>query len=422
MGYFYSLGDLMIFLERHFLIKYIYPIFIFLYCLSLGTLIDREYPFLRIIAMGMSIPFVVYFFIEIKNQKRALIATLVGIFIFLWVFLSIRNILFADPEGVYLLFLGSAIVILTPIILLRSQNETKYLEISLFVFSSCVIAYAILHYLVIIGIIGIQYLFLGYEPFAFGRVSGILTNPLSLGPFLMLLINYILFCQKNPVSWLYLVISIVLVLLTGNRSSFALLLLTGIVYEFFSYKKVYRHLIYLAIAIGVIKILVPPRFYEFYISRGLEVFSILFGTREDISFNQRGDQNAENLSILFTDPLNFIFGTGYSPNVTDSDVVTFLTHYGVFFTLFFYGLIIAAILFIGIPKKNQTNYDSLRIFLILTTVQNLIGAIFVEGISAPVVSGYYFAFLGVAISLRIRSNQKQKMQAKLIQPASREFF
>lgn len=415
----------MIFVERHFLIKYIYPIFIFFYCLSLGTLVDRQYPFLRFISLAMSLPFFVHFTV-IKNKKRYSIALLLGIFIFFWLFLSFRNILFGDPEGVYLLFVGAAIVILTPIILLREANEIKYLEMSLFIFSACVISYAILHYLVIIGILGIDYLFLGYESFAFARVSGILVNPLNLGPFLITFVNYILFCkhQKNWLILVFLLISIILVLLTGNRSSFGLLLVTGFVYQIYHPKSIKKNLIYLAIAVGIVLMLIPQQFYETYISRGLQVFSVLFGlSKQDESFNQRKEQNAENLSNLFTDPLNFIFGPGYSPNVTDSDVVTFLTHYGVFFTLFFYGLIISAILFIGIPKKNKTNYDSLRIFLILTTVQNLIGSIFVEGISAPVVSGYYFAFLGVAVSLRIRyKNQKQKMQAKLIQPASREFI
>lgn len=401
----------MVFLKRHFLIKYIYPIFIFFYCLSLGTLVDRQYPFLRFIAMAISLPFFIHF-TEIKNKKRYSIALLLGIFIFFWLFLSFRNILFGNPEGVYMLFVGAAIVVLKPIILLREASEIKYLEMSLFIFSACVISYAILHYLVIIGILGRDYLFLGYESFAFARVSGILVNPLNLGPFLITFVNYILFCkhQKNWLILLFLLVSIILVLLTGNRSSFGLLLLTVFVYQFYHRKDLKNNLVYLAAA-GIVLIFIPEKDH---ISRGLQVFSVLLLGKQDISFKQRLEQNAENLSNLFTEPLNFIFGPGYSPRVTDSDVVTFLTHYGVVFTLFYYGLIIAAILFIGIPKKNKTSYDSMRIFLIITTVQTLLGSIFVEGITSPTVSGYYFAFLGVAVSLRIRYNQKQEMQTKLI--------
>lgn len=407
----------MIVLERHFLIKYLYPVFIFFYCLSLGTLVDREYPLLRLFAMAMSLPFFVHVVLGLKSKIRYSIALLLGIFIFFWFFLSIRNILFGDPEGVYMLFVGATIVVLAPIVLLRHPKETKYLGTSLFVFSACVIGYAILHYLVIIGILGIEVLFLGYEEFAFGRVSGILVNPLSLGPFLIILINYILFCtEKKNWNLLFLALGIILVLLTGNRSSFGLLLVTGAVYQFFYRKQLKKHLLYLLIAIGLAWLLVPPKFYEFYITRGLQVFSVLFGlSKKDASFNQRVDQNTENLSTLFADPLNFVFGPGYAPRVTDSDVVTFLTHYGLFFTLFFYGLILAAILFIGIPKKIKNSYDALRIFLILTTVQTMLGAIFVEGITAPVASGYYFAFLGVAVGLRIRYKaQRRQMQLERI--------
>ncbi len=404
----------MIFLNRHFLIKYIYPIFILLYCLSLGTLVDRAFPFLRLMAMAISLLFFIHY-LKIKNKNRYSIALLLGIFIFFWLFLSIRNILFGNPEGAYMLFIGAVIVILTPIILLRHPHEAKYLETSLFIFSACVIGYAILHYLVIVNILDISVLFLGYEPSAFGRVSGILVNPLNLGPFLILLINYILFCQvKNKVNLLVLAISVIFVLLTGNRSSFGLLLVTAITYEFFHQKKFKNHLIYLMIAIGLAWLLIPPNFYEFYINRGLQVFSVLFGfSKQDESFNQRIEQNTENLSIIFSDPLNFLFGPGYSPRVTDSDVVTFLTHYGIFFTVFFYGLIISGILFIGIPRKNRNAYDALRIFLCLTTFQMLLGSVFVEGMTAPAVSGYYFAFLGVTISLKIHYNN-QKNKKKLL--------
>ncbi|WP_368011802.1 hypothetical protein [Laspinema palackyanum] len=364
--------------------------------------------------IAISLPFFLHFTAAIKNRKRYSIILILGIFIFIWAVLNIKNIFFGDPESIYMLFFGIVFVVMIPIILLRHPREIKYLEFSLLFFAACVTGYAILHYLVIVNILGREVLFLGYEPFAFGRVSGILVNPLNLGPFLITFVNYILFCQKkNQIILFFLVISTILILLTGNRSSFGLLLLTFIVYEFFQKKKIIQHLIYLAMAIGVIKTLVPPNFYDFYINRGLAVFSVLFGQRKDESFSQRGEQNAENLSNILTDPLNFIFGPGYSSRVTDSDIVSFLTHYGVFFTIFFYGLIIAGILFIGIPKNRKTNYDSLRIFLTLTTVQILISAIFVEGITSPVVSGYYFAFFGVAVSLKIHyKDQLQKIHTK----------
>jgi len=391
-----------------FLKIYLYPFFLFCYSIFLSTIIEYNHPEVRWIVLAVGIPLIPASFFTRETKYNLLISiTLVGTGFF-WLVLSLKNLLIERPEGINLFIPGALIIVFLAARLYDSIEQLIFIERSFLLFATLNVIYAILFYLVVIKLLPQSVLIFGYSRIDIIRISGIYTSPIALGPFLIILLNYLLFCRPMKALNITATITVIaLMLFTANRSSFLLLLISLTVFSIVSFRQMTKLAPVVLIILFIALFILPSEYYLMPISRVLTAFAVIGGDRyiDQGSFAMRFSNNAVNLDLWTQNLFNFFFGPGYAPRVTDSDMVTMTMNYGLFFTVLYYGLFIVSVIYFSIPKYTQKPMKGLRIFLVVTTFEKILEGIFIGGVTSPGVAAYYFAFLGAGLAVyRNQSN------------------
>jgi hypothetical protein len=272
-----------------------------------------------------------------------------------------------------------------------------------------------------LGIVDPNFLIFGFFRIDVLRMSGLYFSPLLLGSLLIVAYNYQIFCSsKSLLNILYTLIILLAIVLTGNRSTFGLAMISTLfmfLYSFFYKgvvipKSVYTYIIFFLLLTAIISISVTNYYEAIYttLERAANVFFVLLGIQHDDSLQGRFDNNAPNMDLIFSDIFSLFFGAGYSLGATDSDLITFMLNYGLLFTIIFYGLLIASVFVLGASVLNKKENIGFKVFIIITIIEKFVEGVFVGGVLAPGTGTYVFAFL--AFALRIDSFKKQEVTYK----------
>ncbi len=383
---------------RQVLGTYIFPMFLFLYSVSIGTLVDTKFPQLKL-SLGVFVILLIptLFLLRRSPATKSVVLSVIGLLV-AWSLISLRNVLIGYPENANKFIPGILAVVLLAFILYQTEEELGPLHRSFMAFIVLTLLYSVLHYLVIVRVLPVWVLFFGYFRIDILRVSGIYFSPNLLGSFLIIALNYFLFYRKKNLTInLCLLLTTLMLILTSNRGSTLLLLLSWLVYAVLN-PRVLRGLVILPVA-SLAFLVVPSELYSGPLSRALMVFNVLFGVTHDESFNERFSNNVFNLAPMQDSLPAVIFGIGHFVRPTDSDYVNILVDYGLPFLVAVYGLIVWATLAIGIPFRIKTSSEGLKMFVAMTTLDKLLEGMLQGGTISPGVAGYYFAFLGVGLAI-----------------------
>lgn len=377
---------------------------LFFYSLTLSTFVEVRAPWLRNLTAVCLLGMCVLLLAQGPVNRRVLGWYIVGSALILsWTLLMVRNVNvgassagWGVPAGILLFLTG---------LRLSDESARRSLEFAFVVLSVVHILYAIAQYLVVIGVAPPTLLFLGYERIDILRLAGLFTTPLALGPFLLIVLNYLLFVSelRGLAKLVALIVVVALILFTANRSSFLMLLMSFVVFGLYQPKRFF--LISTAAAIISIVLLgvVPEDAYMRAFVRLQSTVQVMLGdsSLDNASYANRFENAASDLRVLLQAPAGLLAGIGYLPQgFSDSDLLTVILLYGLPFALIYYSFLLSIIAAIGLPKKLVSAGSRFQVFCTLSLGQKFIEGVALGGSLAPGVASFLMLFAGVCLAAR----------------------